>query len=341
MAVLFEAETLPAGTLAAGSLTLVSLAEKVKTAIEETGTEVNLVDSRDARTGMPQARLSFGYHEGSPEHAKIQETLRDAMTQGGVKLFNIEPGGGKAARNRANYAYSGPQRAAAWPLPWMPRTPCWKASCGPRGATVSNEPVQERPGLVVVVNTDKGEQLAGVEQMLSKLPAAAVIIEGPEANEMRQQLTQNFREQGGIAPTPLAEATLPERIQNDVPERLREAGAIVTPAPYAERPELGEGSLTVRYPLDQPEVMGRVSVVLDSVNSRSTQLANDLGQAPDVNTGSVLETPLAQQTRQVVAREQGLEAAAPRELPERQPHRGPYNRPPERGCCRRSPTVQP
>ncbi|MDF7815263.1 pentapeptide repeat-containing protein [Hymenobacter sp. YC55] len=316
--IIFDAEPLPAGTLAAGSATLISLAEKVQRAIEETGSEVNARPYRDNTTGQPATFISFNYHEGTAEQSKIQEVLRDATSQGGTKLFGIEPGvetQRETAPITRTVALNEQPLAIALDTP----NPLLESQLRATGASVSNEPVQDRPGLVVVVDTQKGEQLAGVEQTLTKLPAAAVVVEGPEATEMRQQLTQTFRQQGGVAPALQAEAILPERIQNDVPERLREAGATVTAAPYATRPELGEGSISVRYPLDQPEVISRVSVVLDGVNSRSAQVATDLGQAPDVATGSVVETPLAQQTRQLVAKEQGVEPTGPRELPERQP----------------------
>lgn len=320
--VIFEAESLPAGTLAADSPTLVTLSMKIKEAIEAQGSEVTVREGRDSTTQQPYSMLAFNYHEGSAEHGKIQETLRDALREGGVqKYFGIEPGEEnqrETAPITRTVALNEQPLAIALDAP----NPLLESQLRATGATVSNEPVQDRPGLVVVLDTNKGEQLAGVEQTLTRLPAAALVIEGPEATEMRQQLTQNYREAGGVAPALQAEAILPERIQNDVPERLREAGATVAPASaavYAERPELPENTLTVRYPLDQPEVMGRVSVVLDQVNSRSVQLAADLGQAPDATTGSVVETPLAQQTRQLVAKEQGMEAAGPRELPERQP----------------------
>lgn len=313
--VIFEAEGLPAGTLAAGSATLLTLAEKMKEAIEATGSEVNINPGRDKTTDQPYSMLSFTYHEGSAEHSRIQEALRDAQTQGETKFFGITPGE-ETPRETApitrTVALNEQPLAIALDAP----NPLLESQLRATGATVSNEPVLERPGLVVVLDTNKGEQLAGVEQTLTRLPAAALVVEGPEANEMRQQLTLTFREQGGVAPALQAEAILPERIQHDVPERLREAGATVAPAIYADRPE---NALSVRYPLDQPEVLGRVSVVLDEVNTRSAQVAAALGQAPDVSTGSVVETPLAQQTRQLVAKEQGLEATGPRELPERQP----------------------
>jgi len=317
--VVFEAEGLPAGTLAAGSTTLVTMAEKMKEAIEAQGSAVSVREGRDATTGQPYSMLGFNYHEGSAEHGKIQEVLRDAQREGGVgKYFGIQPGEEmqrETAPITRTVALSEQPLAIALDTP----NPLLESQLRATGATVSNEPVQERPGLVVVVDTQKAEQLASVEQTLSKLPASAQVVEAPEASEMRQQLTQTFREQGGVAPALQAEAILPERIPNDAPERLREAGATVAPAVNAARPELPEGALAVRYPLDQPEVIARVSVVLDEVNTRSSQLALDLGKAPDVATGSVVETPLAQQTRQLVAKEQGVEPAAPRELPERQP----------------------
>ena len=318
--VIFEAESLPAGTLAAGSATLVSLSDKIKEAIENQGSEVTVREGRDSTTHQPYSMLAFQYHEGSAEHGKIQETLRDALCEGGVsKYFGIKPGEAtqrETAPITRTVALNEQPLAIALDAP----NPLLESQLRATGATVSNEPVQDRPGLVVVVDINNGEQLAGIEQTLTKLPAAAVVVEGPEATEMRQQLTQTFREQGGVAPALQAEAILPERIQDDVPERLREAGATVAPASvYSDRHDLPDNTLSVRYPLDQPDVMGRVSVVLDEVNSRSAQLAHDLGQTPDVSTGSVVETPLAQQTRQLVAKEQGMEATPPRELPERQP----------------------
>ena len=315
--VVFEAETLPAGTLAPDSATLVTLADKVKEAIEATGSEVKVRDGRDATTGVPTSMLTFMYHEGSDGHAQIQQALRDAQAEGKTKHFGIEPGEERqreAAPIARTVALSEQPLAIALDAP----NPLLESQLRASGATVSNEPVQERPGLVVVVDTNKGEQLAAVEQTLAKLPPAAVVIETPEASEMRQQLTQNFRQNGGVAPAPQAEATLPERILADVPERLREAGATVAPVVYAERPDAPAGALSVRYPLDQPEVVAKVSVVLDQVNTRSAQIALDLGQAPGAATGAVLETPLAQQARQQVAKEQGAEAAPSREVPERQ-----------------------
>ncbi len=316
--IIFEAEGLPAGTLTAGSTTLVTLADKMKEAIEGQGSEVNLQPGRDKSTDQPYSMLSFTYHEGSAEHGRIQESLRDAQTQGPTKYFGIEPGvetQRETAPITRTVALTEQPLAIALDAP----NPLLESQLRATGATVSNEPVQDRPGLVVVVDTNKGEQLASVEQTLSKLPAAAVVVEGPEATEVRQQLTLAFREQGGMAPALQAEALLPGRIRDDVPERLREAGATVVPANPATRLEAGEGALSVRYPLEQPQVLGRVSVVLDEVNNRSAQVAADLGQVPNASTGSVVETPLAQQTRQLVAREQGMEATPPRGLPERQP----------------------
>lgn len=322
--VIFDAEPLPSGTLAADSTTAQPYSHQVKAAIEATGAEVNSREYRDPSTGQPATMLSFAYGENTPQHHQIQETVRDVMEQPNSKVFGITAAAGEAEREtprleRAVAAHEQPL-AIALDAP----NPLLESQLRATGAVVTPEAVQDRPGLVVVLDTNKGEQLAGVEAALTKLPASAVVIESPEAAEMRQSLTQTFREQGGAAPRLQAEAFINDSRQSGVAEQLREAGATVSPVVAPAREDVPAGSLAVRYPLDQVEVVGRVSVVLDTVNARSAQLALSLGEAPGATTGSVVETPLAQQTRQAIAREQGLEPAPQRELP---PAQEPVDRP--------------
>ena len=318
-----EAEPLPAGTLGPQSLTLLQLSEQMREALEplSSGPVTGNV-YRDKATDTPAVLLSFSYYADTPQHAALQQVLRDGAELGGVKAFGIKAGEEPArevAREPALFA-----RVIALneqPLAIAQETPSLllQSQLGATGARVTAEPVQERPGLVVVVDTFKGEQLAGVAQILAQLPASSLVVESPEAQQTRQQSTQDFRQANGVAPALTTEALLNDPRESDVAERLRTAGAVVVPVAPAIRPELPQGGLSVVYSLEKPEIISRVSVVLDDVNARGLQLAIDLGKNPTLAKGVVVESELAQQTRQQVAKDNGIEAIVLRQMPLAQP----------------------